>query len=163
MLKKILESITILIILVISSIFYLFYIKDNIVWIDQSEDTFFKVEEVVSGLGVPWGMDFLDEGNIIFTERSANIGIINLDSGKYKIIYELPGVFIKAECGLLDVKISPEFSKNNVIYFTYAKNINSYGYTSLATAKLINHKIQDWKDIFVSKHSPTDSGFHCLN
>ena len=161
MFKKILGSIFLLMILVISSMFYLFYNKNNIVWIGYSEDMFFKVEEVVSGLGVPWGMDFLDEGNIIFTERSGKIGIINLDRGQYEIIYKLSDLFENVECGLLDVKVSPKFSKNDLIYFSYAKNIDGYGYTSLATAKLVDHKIQDWKDIFVSKHKPTDSGFHC--
>jgi len=106
-------------------------------------------------------MDFLDEDNIIFTERSGNIGILNLSSGSHKYINKPPNVFVNGECGLLDVKVAPEFLKNNIIYFTYSKNVDGYGYTSIAIAKLIDHQIQGWRDVFISKHDPTKSGAHC--
>jgi len=161
MLKKILMSIAALVILILALSVYFYHKKGSIVWVDSSEDMFLKVEEVVSGLGVPWGMDFLDEGTIIFTERSGNIGILDLNSGNYELINKPPNVFLSGQCGLLDVKVSPTFSKNNIVYFTYAKNIDGYGYTSLATATLVNNQIQNWEDIFISRGDPTKNGVHC--
>ena len=161
MLKKFLITIILGIVLIIGAIAILFHFRSNIIWAGYSEDMHFKVEEVTSGLGIPWGMDFIDQDNLIVTERSGNVGIVNLESGAYKTLKNFSDTFTIAECGLHDVKVSPDYVKNNLVYFTYAKNIDGYGYTSLATATLVKHRLGEVKDIFISKHTPTDGGRHC--
>ncbi len=149
------------IVLTIAAIAILFHFRSNIIWADYSEDMQFKVEEVVSGLGVPWGMDFIDQENLIVTERSGKMGIVNLKSGTYKILQTISDTFYFVECGLHDIKASPDYAKNNLVYFTYAKNLDGHGYTSLATATLVKHQLTEVKDIFISKHKPTSDGLHC--
>ncbi len=161
MLRKLINTVILGIALIIGVMAILFHFRTNIIWASHSEDMYFKVEEVTSGLGIPWGMDFVDSSNLIVTERSGRIGIVNLETGIYKFIKKFPDTFNFRECGLHDVKVSPDYANNNLVYFTYAKNIDGYGYTSLATATLVNHSLGDVKDIFTSKHNPVNGGLHC--
>jgi len=161
MLKKLLLTTFLVIILVAIYAAYIFKSRGNIVWLLYSEGMPVKVEEVVSGLSIPWGMDFLDENSLIYTERSGNIGILNLLSGQYQTVKQLDDLFHKGECGLLDVKVSPDYEKNHLVYFTYAKDINGNGYTSLAVARVDGNKVSDWEDLFIAKHDATDDWRHC--
>ena len=161
MLKK---FILVLFIFLVGVIIYGYSIIKNrgtIVWLFNSEDMVIKVEEVTSGLGVIWGFDFIDEKTIVFTERSGSIGLIDITTGQHTIIQQVEGVFVRGECGLLDVKTSPTFKKNKTLYFTYAKHINNVGYTSLASASIINGRLSNWKDLFISKHAETNGARHC--
>ncbi len=47
--------------------------------ISQSNPNF-KLELLAQDLGVPWGMAFLNDRELIFTERLGNIRILNLES-----------------------------------------------------------------------------------
>jgi len=161
MLRKILITFTLGIVLLIGALVALFNFKSSIIWAGHSEDMQFQVEEISSGLGIPWGMDFINQDKLIVTERSGNIGTVNLKTGNYKFLVKFPGTFTLWECGLHDVKLSPNYAKNSLVYITYAKNIEGYGYTSLATAKLVEDRLTEIRDIFVSKHQATDDGRHC--
>ena len=161
MLRKIFIVFILGIVLLVTLLASLLYFRSNIIWAGYSENMQYKLEEVASGLGIPWSMDFIDQQHLIVTERSGNVGIVNLQTATYRIISQFADIFNFAECGLHDVKISPDFASNNLVYFTYAKNINGSGYTSLATARLVGEGLTDLKDIFISKHQAVDSGLHC--
>ena len=161
MLKKILLAFILALILVVLYFAYIFKNRGDVVWLLYSEGMPVIVEEVASGLGIPWGIDFLDENSLIYTERSGNIGILDLSSGQYQTIKQLDNLFHKGECGLLDVKVSPDYEVNHLVYFTYAKDIGGNGYTSLAVARVEKNKVSDWEDLFVAKHDATDDFRHC--
>ena len=86
---------------------------------------------------------------------------LNLLSGQNQNISQPGDVFNHGECGLLDVEVSPDYELNHLVYFTYAKNIDGKGYTSLAVARVEKNKVSDWEDLFISKHNATDDGRHC--
>jgi glucose/arabinose dehydrogenase len=161
MFKKLIYAAFLLTILVAIYLAYVFNNRGNVVWLLYSEGMPVKVEEVAAGLDLPWAMDFLDENSLIYTERSGNIGILDLSSGQYQAIEKLGNLFHKGECGLLDVKVSPDYKENHLVYFTYAKEIEGNGYTSLAVAKVEENKVSDWKDLFIAKHGATDDYRHC--
>jgi len=54
MLKKTLVTLVVLVSFGLILAIYFYQNKSNIVWINYSEDMFVKVEEVASGLGIPW-------------------------------------------------------------------------------------------------------------
>ena len=51
----------------------------NVLEIPQ-QDPRFKLELVAQGLGIPWGMAFLNKRELIFTERRGQIKILDLDN-----------------------------------------------------------------------------------
>lgn len=119
----------------------------------------FQLEQVASGLGVPWGMAFISPNELIFTERQGQAGILNTASGKIVRLSGLPEVFAEGQGGLLDVAVAAGYPQPGWIYFTYSKEINGQGATTLARASLTGNRLHQWQDLLVTK-STTDTGQH---
>lgn len=122
-------------------------------------ETGYKLEKLASGHGVIWGMAFIDEGKILFTQREGKAGILSIDTKKIKRLKGLPKVRAKGQGGLLDVVLSPDFKTDGWIYFTYVKAIGSKGTTTLARAKLHQDTLKEWEELLVTK-STTSSNIH---
>ena len=45
----------------------------------------YKLEEVAKGLNSPWGMTFIDEKNLLITEKNGRLLKVNTQSGEKKI------------------------------------------------------------------------------
>ena len=90
-------------------------------FVGSSEGMDFQVEEVVSGLGVPWGMTFLGPSELLFTEREGKVSILHLNSGKRTVLQGGPEVFNEGQGGMLDVAVPQNYSPGEWIYFTYSK------------------------------------------
>lgn len=118
-----------------------------------------KVEKIASNFGIIWGMDFINKNKLILSQKDGKIFIYDLKTKKRKLIYQVKDVYNFGQGGLLDIKVSPSFSKDNSIYLTYAKTLNGSGSTTLAIAKYKNEKIRDFRDILVSK-SLTNRNVH---
>lgn len=122
-----------------------------------SEGMKIKVERVSSNLGVVWGMTFVSDEKILFTEKSGEIGILNLNTKKIKYLENTPNVLYQGQGGLLDVSISPNFKINKEMFFTYVREINGNGVTVLSKAELKNDELVNWKDLLVSKSNTSIS------
>ena len=84
-------------------------------------------------------MTFVDDENLLITEKSGRLIKINIASGKqFQISHEL-NIFTGRQGGLLDV-----LYHNNYVYFTYSHlRDDFYVSTAIARGKLINNKIID--------------------
>ncbi len=131
--------------LVVSCLFFLFPASV------QSEN--YQIEQIASGLGIPWGMTFHSENEILFTERQGRLGIINLENGKVTYLSGLPKILAKGQGGLMDVVKAPAKSVNKWTYFTYVKSIDDKGNgeTTLARAHITSEGILDWQDLLVTQ------------
>lgn len=117
----------------------------------------YKLETVVSNLGKVWGMTYLNEKEVLFTQTNGEIGILNLEKKDIKYLLNTPTVYHRGQGGLLDVQKSPNFKKDRTLYFTYVKEVKKKGVTTLAKAKLINSELQEWKDLLISKSASNTS------
>ncbi|MCS5591512.1 MAG: PQQ-dependent sugar dehydrogenase, partial [Gammaproteobacteria bacterium] len=106
----------------------------------------FQLVKIATGLGVPWGMTFISDDKILFTERQGNLGVLSVSSGLLEYIEGLPEIHVAGQGGLMDVATSPNYNFDNWLYFTYAKPVNSYSETTLARARLIDSHLVDWQD-----------------
>ena len=67
-------------------------------------NTDFELKEIASNLNSPWGMTFLDDKNILITEKSGKILKININNGsKTEIKHELNVHTTTRQGGLLDI------------------------------------------------------------
>ncbi|MEM7657606.1 MAG: PQQ-dependent sugar dehydrogenase [Bacteroidota bacterium] len=80
------------------------------------------MEVLDEGLNEPGEMDFLPNGNIIFTERRGNVKIYNPATRSTKVAGTID-VYTKSEDGLLGVALDPDFATNHVLYLYYSPNI----------------------------------------
>ena len=125
----------------------------------KSEGMELKVEKIIDGLGVPWGMAFISENKLLVTERSGSVLLIDLEISKKVNLKNTPKVLHDGQGGMLDVAVSPGYKKNGWIYFTYVKDDDGEGVTVLARAKLKKNKFIEWSDLLLSK-SRTNTSYH---
>ncbi|MDX9896601.1 MAG: PQQ-dependent sugar dehydrogenase [Desulfofustis sp.] len=119
-----------------------------------------RLEAVASGLGVVWGMSFIDEHRLMVTERQGRIGIVDLRDGSYRDVAGGPQVLASGQGGLLDVAAEPGYTPGGYLYFTYVKDVgDGRGATTLARGRLIENRLADWQDLLVTR-SATDTTRH---
>ena len=125
----------------------------------NSQQLNFMLETVATDFGTPWGMAFLSRDEIIITEREGNFKLLNLKSKKIQLLTGGPKVMQIGQGGLLDVALAPDYKNSGWIYFTYVKNVDDEGATTLARARLSGSRLVDWQDLLVTV-STTDTGYH---
>lgn len=125
----------------------------------KSEGMSLRLEQVADGLGIPWGMSFLSANELLVTERDGTVRLVEIDSGKIRQLKNVPDVMADGQGGLLDVALSPNYKKDNWIYFTYVKDVEGEGATVLARAKLVNETFKAWQELLVTK-STTEEDYH---
>ena len=125
----------------------------------QSLAVDFKLELVAEGLGIPWGLDFLSPQQMIVTERSGRLRLIDLNQGQIQKITGLPKIAIVGQGGLLDVAKGPNYQSDGWIYFTYTRSQDNGAVTTLARAQLNQTKLVDWQNLLTTD-SATDTGRH---
>jgi glucose/arabinose dehydrogenase len=130
----------------------------NVTIVPQKNGAFI-LEQLAQGLGIPWGMVFLNPDELIFTERSGQIKLLNLNSLTVQTLMGAPIVFAKGQGGMLDVAIGPNYAQFGWIYFTYSKPTSDGASTTLARAKRTSSQLTDWQDLLVSQ-STTNKGQH---
>ena len=113
-----------------------------------------KLEEIFKGLNSPWSFSFLNEQNIIITEKKGNFIKLNLIDKTIKNINHNLNVYEDGQGGLLDVLYD-----KGIIYTSYSENRgNGKSSTSVARARLSNEKL-NFKNIFRAE-PPINSGYH---
>ena len=87
----------------------------------------------------PWAMDFLPGSSFaLVTEKPGRIWEIDLASGRKIPVSGVPQVVLSSQGGLLDVVVSPTFSRDETVYLTYSEPSGSGdGALALATARLL--------------------------
>ncbi|MEO5581848.1 MAG: PQQ-dependent sugar dehydrogenase [Saprospiraceae bacterium] len=108
-----------------------------------------KLDTIAKGLGNPWGMTFLPNGDFIYTDRNGKM--YRQSKGVQTMITGVPPVQTEGQGGLLDVQIHPKFTTNSLIYFTYSKFKDSLSTTALMRAKLTGNTLSNQKDIYVAE------------
>ena len=79
-----------------------------------------KVETIASGLEHPWGLTFLPDGRMLVTERPGRLRIVSRDGRLSPPLGGVPQVLARGQGGLLDVALDPNFTKNRLVYLSYA-------------------------------------------
>ena len=118
-----------------------------------------RLEQLYSGLGVPWGMSFLGPGQLLITERRGNVRLLDLEKNSAVILEGSPRVVAEGQGGMLDVAVGPDYASDGWIYFTYSKASKSEAATTLARARLRQNQLIDWQDLLVTD-SATDTRRH---
>tara|TARA_B110001452_G_scaffold257616_1_gene251992 strand:+ start:676 stop:1743 length:1068 start_codon:yes stop_codon:yes gene_type:complete len=113
-----------------------------------------KFEEILKGLNGPWGFSFINNENIILTEKSGNLLYLNLIEQKIVKIKHNLNILEDGQGGLLDV-----LYKDENIYVSYSENRgNNNTSTSVAKGKFNKNSIE-FKNIFRAEPS-INSGYH---
>ena len=119
----------------------------------EQEGIKIRLDTVASGIKNPWGIAFLPDGTMVFTDRDGGFYRVE-KTGAKTTISGAPKVLAQGQGGLLDVELHPNFDKNQYIYFSYSKAKDSAGgvwsTTAVMRAKLVGNTLTEQKDIFVA-------------
>lgn len=94
--------------------------------------TAYTVKVINTKLESPWGIHVLPDGRLLISSKPGIMQILKTDGQVDKTITGFPAVQYEGQGGLLDVTIDPDFSKNRMVYWTYAQPGNG---ATLAVAK----------------------------
>lgn len=119
----------------------------------QTEDLSFEV--LIDRDDVIWGFDFLPDNRIIFTERSGNIHLLNPETREVTDITGGPFPSVGGEGGLLDIRLHPDFSQNQLVYLCYVSPNEQGRVQSLARGVLNGNELQNVEKIFEASSGNT--------
>ena len=119
----------------------------------------FELTPVIDGLGTPWGLAFISDAEIIITQRSGKIHLLNVETAKLRSLKGVPAVLAEGQGGLLDVAVAADFQRGDWIYFTFVRDKDGEGVTVLARARLQGDQLVSWQDLLETQSS-TDTTYH---
>ena len=116
----------------------------------KAADVNFKIETIAKKLDHPWGMAFLPDGNILITERTGQLRLVENGKLNSKPVTGLPDIAVIGQGGLLDITLHPDFKNNHLIFLSYAAaGAGGYG-TEVVRARLEGMKLEEVKKIFTA-------------
>ncbi|MBY0554370.1 PQQ-dependent sugar dehydrogenase [bacterium] len=117
----------------------------------------FQFEILVQQKDVVWGFDFLNNDQMIFTERSGALRILNLKSKSMIEVKNAPQVWANGQGGLLDVRVHP--TDKSKIYLSYSEPVKDEATTALGFGTLKENSLSGFKKIF-SGYESNDNNIH---
>lgn len=110
----------------------------------------YEYQLVTKGIDIPWGMAWLDESNILVSDRKGELRVISNGNLLSEKIEGLPALRAEGQGGLLDVAVDPNYAQNKLIYFSYSglEGEGEGANTSVMRAKLQGFKLSEQRVIF---------------
>ena len=128
----------------------------------ESQHHSFRVVSVAAGLSHPWSMAFLDNGDLLVTERPGRLRIIRNGKLLEKPVEGLPEVRVGGQGGLQEVLPHPNFASNHLLYLSYAKanNDGSEGTTVVIRGRFEGDRLEGIEEIFEASAWTEGRGHH---
>jgi len=110
----------------------------------------YRAELVVGGLEIPWGIEFLPNGDLLIAERK---GVLSRFTKEKKLIpiKGLPPIRVAGQGGLMDLKLHPNYKENGWLYisFAYIDNDNKEaGNTEVIRCQLNGNELTNIETIY---------------
>lgn len=121
----------------------------------------YDLELISRDIAIPWGMVWLNESELLVTNRAGDLRLIKDGVLVENAIGGVPKVHAQRQGGLLDVEIDPNYEQNGWIYISYSgyEGEEDGNNTSIMRARLKGNTLVDKKLIF-DGYPNTDTVFH---
>ena len=113
----------------------------------------FSLKKITS-LNEPWGSTFLNNNELLITEKSGKILIVNLKDKKSKIISHNLKVLEYGQGGLLDIIV-----RDNIVWVSYSEDRGNYKTSTSIARGDFNRDNIIFENIFQA-YPPIDSPYH---
>ncbi len=108
----------------------------------------------ITNLNEPWGSTFLNNNELLITEKSGKILIVNLKNQKSKIINHNLKVLEYGQGGLLDI-----IFRDNIVWVSYSEDRGNYKTSTSIARGDFNRNNIIFENIFQA-YPPIDSPYH---
>ncbi len=75
-----------------------------------------RIEVVATGLTIPWDIESLPDGTLVFTERRGRLGVVPPGGTARLLAADFSASFISGETGVMGLAVDPDFARNRRIY-----------------------------------------------
>jgi len=118
----------------------------------ESREPGLLLEVLVEGIDVPWGLEFLPDGRLLYTERRLpRLTVFDPTTSEKTVIDGIPPLYTRNQGGLLDIELHPDFANNQVLFLSYSAKRGNRQTTVVARAQLQGDSLTDLKEIFVAE------------
>ncbi|KOY87278.1 hypothetical protein AD998_14970 [bacterium 336/3] len=127
----------------------------------SNEEPTIEIKTLFSNRETIWGMDFLPNGELLFTEKRGKL-FRYANDGSITEITGLPAIHTSGQGGLLDIRIHPKYASNGLIYICYASLPIGFNQAqlNLMRFKLDGNTITDAQIIFQTSAGNTWYGHY---
>ncbi len=109
----------------------------------------YKIETVVEGIAIPWGMVWLPDGDMVVTNRTGEM--YRVKNGKVgPAISGLPEIHVNGQGGLLDLELHPNYADNGWLYISYSspEGEDRGSHTAVMRAKVDGNRLSDQQVLY---------------
>ncbi len=110
-----------------------------------------KLDTVYSGSNVPWGLAFLPGGDLLVADRDGQLFRVKKDQPRTEIA-GTPAVLAQGQGGLMDVRLHPDFDKNQLVFLSYSifkeEGGKTLSTTAVSRARLVGDRLEGQEVIF---------------
>lgn len=82
----------------------------------QAQD--YRLEALVDGLDMPWGLAFLPNGDMLVTELTGDLRVIRNGKLVVEPVANVPTSTYGGQGGLMDIVLHPQFERNRLVYLS---------------------------------------------
>ena len=114
----------------------------------------FKLEKIFEGFENPWSLSFVNDKNILITEKPGKIKFVDLENKNIKTIIHDLKILEDGQGGLLDI-----IYQDNYVFVSYSED-RSKGMSSTSVAKAEFSKNKMFFNNIFRAEPPINSGYH---
>ncbi|HEY9727134.1 MAG TPA: PQQ-dependent sugar dehydrogenase, partial [Chroococcales cyanobacterium] len=112
-----------------------------------------RVEEVVTGLEVPWGIAFLPNGDMLVTERPGRVRLVHNGKLRPQPVATI-NVSGSGEGGLLGIAVHPDVANNRFFYIYYTASGNGSPVNRVERWRLAQDELSASRDRIILDNIP---------
>jgi aldose sugar dehydrogenase len=123
--------------------------------------TAIKFEKLAEKIGIPWAITPLPDNRLLITDKKGFMQIFDANGKFVKKITGFPEVDYIGQGGMLDVALDPDYSRNKMIYWSYAEKYNGGNLMAVAKGRLDESGSTIQNPVVIFRATPAlSSGFH---
>jgi aldose sugar dehydrogenase len=125
-----------------------------------SSDVKLKLTPVVTEAEFPWGMAFLPNGDLLFTEKEGGLKRVPGGEGTPVPVSGLPEAYTEGQAGYLGITLDPDFATNRQVYISYSKGDDAANGAAIIHGRLSDdgNALEDVTEIFWADRR--DTAYH---
>ncbi|MEM9648726.1 MAG: PQQ-dependent sugar dehydrogenase [Bacteroidota bacterium] len=117
----------------------------------KSEKLDFKLRMITDSIRVPFGMDFLPNGDMLVSNRfSGELMRVHIETGDRTILTGVPKSYSRGDGGALDILLHPNFEENGWLYFSHSVGDSISSSMVIDRARLSGDSLVDVQHIFTA-------------
>lgn len=101
-----------------------------------TSDISVKLTPIVTEAEWPWGLAFLPNGDMLFTEEEGGLKFVAGGEGAPTPVAGLPPAYTEGQAGYLGIALDPAFADNRLVYISYSKGDDAANATAVIKGRL---------------------------